>query len=296
MEHHIHYILLVSIALIWGSQYIFNELALQELTPFGLMIMRIFFGFVTLTFLILLIPGERAKRLHLTKKLFVLFIVIGAVEAAIPFFLIAYGQLHVASSITAIIMGLIPMMTILLERLMRHRGKITLTEGIGLTVGFAGLIVLINPVSDNLHSTLLGFLSISMAAFCFALALILMAKIPKEISSLHATRFILMIYALPLMLVWLFLNNHSLALSDSTWLSVIILGIFSSGIVYLLYLKLIRLAGASFTALSNYLVPLVGTALGVYFFNEPFTWNIALSLLLIVSALFTIKGTTKDPS
>ncbi len=296
MEHHIHYILLVSIALIWGSQYIFNELALQELTPFGLMIMRIFFGFVTLTFLILLIPGERAKRLHLTKKLFVLFIVIGAVEAAIPFFLIAYGQLHVASSITAIIMGLIPMMTILLERLMRHRGKITLTEGIGLTIGFAGLIALINPVSDSLHSTLLGFLSISMAAFCFALALILMAKIPKEISSLHATRFILMIYALPLMLVWLFLNNHSLALSDSTWLSVIILGIFSSGIVYLLYLKLIRLAGASFTALSNYLVPLVGTALGVYFFNEPFTWNIALSLLLIVSALFIIKGTTKDPS
>lgn len=293
MEYHIHYILLVSIALIWGSQYIFNELALQELTPFGLMIIRIFFGFVTLTFLILLIPGERAKRLHLTKKLFVLFIVIGAVEAAIPFFLIAYGQLHVTSSITAIIMGLIPMITILLERLMRHRGKITLTEGIGLTVGFAGLIVLINPVSDNLHSTLLGFLSISIAAFCFALALILMAKIPKEISSLHATRFILMIYALPLMLVWLFLNNHSLALSDSTWLSVIILGIFSSGIVYLLYLKLIRLAGASFTALSNYLVPLVGTALGVYFFNEPFTWNIALSLLLIVSALFIIKGTSE---
>ncbi|MGB5963927.1 MAG: DMT family transporter [Sulfurimonadaceae bacterium] len=288
-----HYILLILIALIWGSQYIFNELALQELTPFGLMVLRIFFGFITLTLLILVIPRERAKRLHLTKKLFLLFIVIGAVEAAIPFYLIAYGQLLVASSVTAIIMGLIPMMTILLELVMRKRDKITRNEVIGLAVAFAGLIVLINPSSDNLHSTLLGFLSISIAAFCFALALILMAMIPKEISSLHATRFILMIYSLPLMLMWLFLNRNSVAMTDSTWLSVIILGIFSSGIVYLLYLKLIRLAGASFTALSNYLVPLVGTSLGVYFFNEPFTLNIALSLLLIVSALFIIKGTSK---
>ena len=284
-----HYILLIFIALIWGSQYIFNELALQELTPFGLMVLRIFFGFITLTLLILVIPSERAKRLNLTKKLFILFVAIGAVEAAIPFYLIAYGQLHVASSVTAIIMGLIPMMTILLELLIRKRERITRTEIIGLSVAFAGLIVLINPSSENLQSTLLGFLSISMAALCFALALVLMSKIPKEISSLQATRFILMIYSLPLMLMWLFLNSSAIALSMNTWLSVIILGIFSSGIVYLLYLKLIRLAGAAFTALSNYLVPLVGTALGVYFFNEPFTLNIALSLLLIVAALFILK-------
>lgn len=284
-----HYILLIFIALIWGSQYIFNELALQELTPFGLMVLRIFFGYITLTLLILVIPSERGKRLHLTKKLFLLFVAIGAVEAAIPFYLIAYGQLHIASSVTAIIMGLIPMMTILLELLIRKRERITRTEIIGLSVAFAGLIVLINPSSENLQSTLLGFLSISMAALCFALALVLMSKIPKEISSLQATRFILMIYSLPLILIWLFLNDSVIALSMNTWLSVIILGIFSSGIVYLLYLKLIRLAGASFTALSNYLVPLVGTFLGVYFFNEPFTLNIMLSLLLIIAALFILK-------
>ena len=284
-----NYILLILIALIWGSQYIFNSLALQELTPFGLMSLRIFFGFITLTLLILLIPSERSKKLRLTKKLFLLFVLIGAVEAAVPFFLIAYGQLHVASSITAIIMGFIPMMTILLELGTQSREKVTRREIIGLSVAFMALIILINPASDDLHSTLLGFLAISAAAFCFALALILMAKIPREISSLHATRFILMIYALPLVLIWLFLNNHRIALTDTTWFSVITLGIFSSGIVYLLYLKLIRLAGPSFTSLSNYLVPLVGTFLGVYFFSEPFTLNIMLSLLLIIAALYILK-------
>ncbi len=287
------YILLIFIALIWGSQYIFNEVALQDLSPYGLMVLRIFFGFITLTLLILLIPTERAKKLRLTKKLFLLFVLIGAVEAAIPFFLIGYGQLHVDSSITSMIMGLIPMITMLLELMFRKREQITKRELIGLAVAFAGLIVLINPSSGDLHSTLLGFLSISAAAFCFSLALILMAKIPTEISSLHATRFILMIYALPLMLLWLFFNSDNIALSNATWFSVIILGLFSSGIVYLLYLKLIRLSGAGFTALSNYLVPLVGVSLGVYYLDEPFTWNIALSLLLIIAALFIIKGSSK---
>ncbi len=284
-----HYLLLILIALIWGSQYIFNELALQELTPFGLMALRIFFGFITLSFLIMIIPSERSQKLYLTKKLFFLFVTIGAVEAAVPFFLIAYGQLHVASSIAAIIMGLIPMITILLELVMRERAAITPREILGVTIAFTGLVVLINPTSDNLYTTLLGFLAISAAAFCFALALILMAKIPKEISALHATRFILLIYSLPLISIWLFVNSDSLQLSETTWLSVVTLGVFSSGIVYLLYLRLIRIAGASFTALSNYLVPLVGTFLGVYFFSEPFTLNVALSLLLIVIALIILK-------
>ena len=63
-----NYLLLILIALIWGSQYIFNELALQELTPFGLMVLRIFFGFITLSFLIMVIPSERSQKLYLTKK------------------------------------------------------------------------------------------------------------------------------------------------------------------------------------------------------------------------------------
>lgn len=285
----IHYLLLILIALIWGSQYIFNALALEELTPFGVTVMRLFFGFITLSLLILLIPGERTKRLHLTKKLFVLLVIIGAVEAAIPFFLIAYGQRHVASSVTAIVMGLIPMMTVLLELLIQKRPPVTYREAVGLAVAFGGLLVLINPSSQTLESTLLGFAAIALAALCFAFALILMAKIPKTVSPLHATRFILFVYSLPLLLIWLFFNSHSLPQTETTWFSVIILGAFSSGVVYLLYLTLIRQAGASFTALSNFLVPLVGTFLGVYFFNEPLTLNITIALVMIIAALIITK-------
>jgi len=283
------YSLLILIALIWGSQYIFNATALQELTPFGLMSLRIFFGFITLTLFIWVIPQERHYHLTLTTELFMLFLSIGAVEAAIPFFLIAYGQLHVESSITAIIMGLIPMMTLLLEYFLKNRDGIRPKEIAGLAIGFFAVIVLVNPLATVSHVSVQGTIAIVTAAFCFALALILMAKIPKEISALHATRFILLIYTLPLFGIWLYVTPNIAQLSLTTWESSMVLGTFSSGVVYLLYLKLIRMEGAGFTALSNYLVPLVGTLSGVYLLQEPFTPNILLALALMTIALFLLK-------
>jgi len=280
------YFLLILIALIWGSQYVFNVIALQELSAFGLMALRLLIGMLTLSILIKLIPSERHQKLQLTPKLWGLFILIGAVEAAIPFFLIAYGQGYVHASITAIIMGLIPMMTLLLAIVMKEQQKISSKEILALILAFVGLIILIDPTDTNLYTTFIGFIAIATAALCFALALILMAKIPKKISSLHATRFILLIYSLPLSLIWLTQNYEQLPTATSTYSSLIFLGIFSSGIVYLLYLKLIRSSGPSFTALSNFLVPLVGTFLGVYFFDEPFKLNTLIALIMIILALF----------
>jgi len=69
-------------------------------------------------------------------------------------------------------------------------------------------------------------------------------------------------------------------------LSILIIGVFCSGIVYILYLTLIRSAGPTFTSLSNYIVPLVGTFMGVWFLSEPFTVNIALALFFIIVGLF----------
>ena len=284
-----NYLLLTIIALIWGSQYVFNTMALEVFTPFGLMTWRIFFGFITLSIFIAIIPKERQTSFQLSTKLLGLFVLIGAVEAAIPFFLIAYGQLSVNTSITAIVMGLIPMMTILIEHMTQQRRSIQKEDIIGLSMAFIGLIVLISPSNEVFNVSAKGLLAIVFAALCFALALILMAKIPREISSLRASRFILLIYALPLVSIWFYINYDVIPTDKTAWGSLLVLGIFASGIVYLLYLTLIRVAGASFTALSNFLVPIVGTFLGVYFFHEPLTLNILFALVLIVGGLLLTK-------
>jgi len=279
------YIFLMLIGLIWGSQYVFNAIALQDFSAFGLTSWRMFIGFLTLTLLIYLIPSQRTQSLSLNKKLVFLFIVIGAVEAAIPFWLIGYGQMRISSSIAAIIMGMIPMITVLLELTFKKGHQTSVYEIIGMTLAFVGLIILVNPSADDFAGAAIGYVAIFMAASCFAVALILMEKIPKEISSIHATRFILGIYAVPMLLIWFFTQTSFPTRTDSI-LSVLVVGIFSSGIVYVLYLNLIRVSGPTFTSLSNYIVPLVGTFMGVWFLSEPFTANIAFALLFIVIGLF----------
>ncbi len=279
------YILLMLIGLIWGSQYVFNAVALHDFSAFGLTAWRMFIGFLTLSLLIYIIPSQRVQSLALNKKLFFLFIVIGAVEAAIPFWLIGFGQMRISSSIAAIIMGMIPMITVLLELTFKKDHRTSVYEIIGMTLAFVGLIVLVNPAADDFAGAAIGYVAIFLAAFCFAVALILMEKIPGEISSIHATRFILGIYAVPMLMIW-FATQTALPTRTDSILSVLVIGIFSSGIVYVLYLNLIRSAGPTFTSLSNYIVPLVGTFMGVWFLSEPFTVNIAFALLFIVIGLF----------
>jgi len=279
------YIFLILIGLIWGSQYVFNAIALQDFSAFGLTAWRMFIGFLTLSLLIYIIPSQRTQSLSFNKKLVFLFIVIGAVEAAIPFWLIGYGQMRISSSIAAIIMGMIPMITVLLELTFKKGHQTSVYEIIGMTLAFVGLIILVNPSADDFAGAFIGYVAIFMAASCFAVALILMEKIPKEISSIHATRFILGIYAVPMLLIW-YVGTTVLPTETDSILSVLIVGIFSSGIVYVLYLNLIRVSGPTFTSLSNYIVPLVGTFMGVWFLSEPFTANIAFALLFIVIGLF----------
>ena len=279
------YIFLLFIGLIWGSQYVFNTIALEEFTAFGLTTWRMFIGFLTLTLIIYILPKQREQKLILTKKLFFLFLLIGAVEATIPFWLIGFGQLRISSSVASIIMGIIPLLTLLLEMSIKKGHKTSLYEILGMSIAFIGLIVLVNPSADDFKGALIGYVAIFMAALCFAFALILMEKIPKEISSVHATRFILGVYSIPMLLLWLFSTERIPSEPDSL-LSVLIIGIFSSGIVYILYLNLIRMAGPTFTSLSNYIVPLIGTFLGIWFLNEPFDRHIAFALLFITMGLF----------
>jgi drug/metabolite transporter (DMT)-like permease len=282
------YILLLFIGLIWGSQYVFNAIALEELSPFALTSWRMFIGFVTLSIFIYILPGHKEQSLILNKQLLALFVLIGAVEAAIPFWLIGFGQMHISSSATAIIMGMIPMLTLQLELIFKKDHKSSVYEIIGMTLAFVGLIVLVDPSADDFSGSAIGYIAIFMAASCFAIALILMEKIPREISSLHATRFILGVYAVPMLVIW-FYTNDAMPAKMSTILSLLVIGIFSSGIVYILYLDLIRTTGPTFTSLSNYIVPLVGTFMGVLFLSEPFTANIVFALIFIITGLFIVN-------
>ncbi|EDM29424.1 hypothetical protein LNTAR_16778 [Lentisphaera araneosa HTCC2155] len=279
------YILMLCIGLIWGSQFLLNDMILKSFSPLGLAALRMFFGFITLSVLIFILPKERKKKVKLDKKLLVLFIALGATDAAIPFYLIGYGQTQLDSAVVAIILGIIPVFTAILQNLVGKGKKSGKWEYVGMAVAFVGLYILIDPSADSFSGSFSGYAAILGAAFCFAWAFMFMDRIPSRISALHASRFILMIYSIPFLAYWLYVEGFQLPTDTQAWLSLFILGMFASGIVYLFYIQSVRIAGPTFTSFSNYLVPLIGTFLGVIFLKEDFTINIAMALVLTILGL-----------
>ncbi len=107
------YVLLILIALIWGSQFLLNDLALEVFTPQAVSWLRATIGFLTLSGFLLILPEAHdnpVSKISYWRQI----IMIGFFEATLPFFLVAWGQQHVNSAIAAILMSLVAIFTLIL--------------------------------------------------------------------------------------------------------------------------------------------------------------------------------------
>ncbi|MGB0837113.1 MAG: DMT family transporter [Flavobacteriaceae bacterium] len=281
------FLLLVGIAAIWGSQFILNDEAVQVISPYELAFYRVTFGAIALS-LILLLPMVNEPAIKWTKNLVYLLIALTFTESVIPFVMNGFGQQEVSSSVTAVLMASIPLMTIVMDYFINGR-PISKMEFLGILVGFSGIVVLVYQDLLQEHDlSLLHVGFILIGAFGFSISLILMGKIPKEVPSLRFTRAILVTSSL-VTLPFVFMDNHFSAISTDLWWKLVLLGSFASGIVYYMYLYLVREAGPTFASLNNYLVPVFGIILGVYLNNEIFTTGHYLGFIIILFGLVLVN-------
>ena len=133
-----------------------------------------------------------------------------------PFWLIAYGQTKLDSSVVAIILGIIPVFTAFFKILL-VKEQSWQKQYIGMTVAFAGLLILINPGAEDFKGSLNAYLAIIGAALCFAVAFMLMDRIPTSVTAMQASRFILMIYSIPFFIFWLYTGRFDLPNDSNAW-------------------------------------------------------------------------------
>uniref|UniRef100_A6VSJ7 EamA domain-containing protein n=1 Tax=Marinomonas sp. (strain MWYL1) TaxID=400668 RepID=A6VSJ7_MARMS len=283
------YFLLLLIGLIWGSQFIFQKIALSTLTPQLVGVGRAVVGFITLFTI--------CKILKVTSKgntVWTIYMLIGVLEASIPFTFVPWGQQYVSSSIASVLIGTIPFFVILFTPLLSVGSKISRSSILSIVVGFLGLLSLFAPdiIEDDRSLSFLGVIAILTAAASFGVALLLLSKCGNE-HPLIVARNVLGSASLQVLFIYLFTDgqipNH---VNLDTVLSIIYLGVMCAGVVYFLYMILISETGAVFTSLTNYLVPTFGVLIGVIFAHEDVglnTW-VALALILLAVALNQGKG------
>ncbi|MCP4476328.1 MAG: EamA family transporter [Gammaproteobacteria bacterium] len=279
------YILLILSGLIFGSQFMFTKFAIQTLTPIDISMVRTVSGAFVLFLLVPIFARETEVNEH-GKISWYMYALIGFLEAVLPCYLIPLGQYKVDSAIAAVLISTLPIFAVIFGAILLKDEKITIKKSLSIIIGFIGVYILIKPPHlASLFRTLLPELFILMASASWALSLVLIKKQPL-INPLKLTRNIFVAGAIEIIILWLIIGHPTqFHPSRLSLFSTLLIGIFASGIVYIFYVLLIRYSGVAFAAFSNYIVPIVGIAMGIFFLNEPFFWHQAIGLIVIIAAL-----------
>ena len=268
----------VFLVLIWGSAFTLVGAAVRTLSPEWLVSYRMIVG-AAFVLIYSFAVGHRLPNLRDPRWIW--YTVIGLTGASLPFLLLAMGQKTVDSGLTAILVGTMPLITILLAHVFTPE-KLTRMKLIGFLIGFAGIVILFLPkdLSLSLVADWRAQVLILIAAIFYAVTTIVASRAPETPSSVGAA--MMLIIGALISTGWaLFAAGPPPVPEKVALLSAIGLGVGSTGIATILYLWVIDMVGPSVMARINYFIPLCSVIMGVIFLKEALDWRIFVALFVI---------------
>jgi drug/metabolite transporter (DMT)-like permease len=268
-------------AVIWGIPYLLIKVAIGELTPASLVLLRTALGAA------LLLPVAAAR--GWLAPLFPYWrwvLVYTIVEVSLPWFLLADGERRLSSSLTGLMIAAVPLIATVLQLLTRGDDRMDRRRVTGLLIGFAGVAIL---VGLNVSVKDLGAVAeVSLVAIGYAAGPIIIAR---RLPSLPAVGVVAASLALTaLFYAPLAVPQLPRALpSGQVLLAVLILAVVCTALAFLLFFALIGEVGPVRATIITYFNPAVALLLGVAVLHEPFTLGavVGFSLILAGSALAT---------
>jgi len=283
------YLLLTLLALIWASAFFNIKIATYSYGPLTIAFLRIFFGALP----VILLCNLKKIKIEAFSKDWYWFAAIGVINLVIPFFLIAYGVKNVQSNLAAILMATTPLSATLLAHFFTKNEKFNLIKSFGVLVGFSGIIFLF---SDNILINKNNFTSavlILCGSTFYVIGGLLTLKISNKKNE-NVTASILIWGVLVLFPITAFIEQPwNLAPRLDSTLSLIYLGVFSTGIAWLLRFYILKHNGLVFQSQVAYLIPIFGVIFGVLVLNEQITWKVFASLVVIMSGIYIVKKYNK---
>ena len=279
------YILLVLLALIWASAFFNIKIATYSFGPVTIALLRVFFGAIP----VLILCFYKKIKVEAFSKDWYWFAIIGFVNLVVPFFLISYGVKSVQSNLAAILMSTTPLSSTILGHYYTKNEQFNFTKTIGILIGFAGIVYLF---SDNLlinESNFISAILILVGSTCYVIGGVLTLKI-KEKKNENVTGSIL-IWAVIILIPLSFFIEKPWTYNPSiqSTVSVIYLGLVSTGIAWLLRFKILVDNGLIFQSQVSYLIPIFGTILSYIFLKELITVKVLISLIAVVIGIYFVR-------
>ena len=279
---------LIILSVIWGSSYILIKKGLTGLTPVQLGSLRV----IITTILIAPIGYNKIK--HIPKNKMKWVAVSAFVGSFFPAYLFAFAETEISSSVTAVMVSLTPLFTLLISVIIFGE-ELLKKQVIGVIIGFLGIVVLINNELLSSSFNLLYVMFIVLAAFCYAVnANLLKYKLPN-IPALGIVFMSFLFMFIPAFIVLFFsefpfsdFTSDPLILESIIY--IVILALFGTAIAKVMYIKLLAISTPVFSVSTTYLMPVVAIFWGLLDGEEfKLTQFIGTSIILLGVYLVTKK-------
>ncbi len=265
---------------IWGSAFTLVSIGVLYISPLWLVTYRLIIGAI-LIIIYVLFKGLRLPNIKDVR--WVWYFAMGLIGMVIPFFLLSTGQVVIDSGLTAIMVGTMPLMTIVLAHFFANE-KLSLTKIIGFIFGFIGIVILFLPsdLSIQLTENWFSQLIIVIAAFCYAVTTIIAKRAPDTPATIGACM-MLICAAIACLFIALLTTGFPKSIPPLPGIFTAFgLGIGSTAFASILLLYIIDQTGPSTVAKINYFVPLASVIFGVIILNEILNIKIFIAFIIIL--------------
>jgi drug/metabolite transporter (DMT)-like permease len=271
------WLLFAAVSVIWGMPYLFIKIAVDEISP-----SLVAWSRLALAAAVLLPIAWKLGALRGLRERWRILTVFAAVEMAVPWPLLGFGEVHISSSLAAILVATVPLFVALLATRFDHSERPTVTRLVGMLIGLVGVVALVGIDIGGKGDELLGALAILLVAFLYAIGPMIVKRRLSDVDPLGPVAASLGIAAL-LVTPFALVSLPDSTPSADTFASIAVLGLLCSALAFLLFFRLIAEIGPGRATVITYINPVVALALGVVVLDESITTGVVVGLLLILA-------------
>ena len=280
--------MLAFLSVLWGSGTWFNRVAVQDVGPMTVVASRV--GLAAL--MLWLVMRARGIPVRWRGEDWVPYTVMGVLNTAVPFTLIAVGLTRIDSGLAGILLATTPLFTMMIARMVSPAEHLTRVKLLGVGAGLAGVMVIMGVSSGSITAgSGLAKLAILGAALAYGVSGVYGATLRdhEPLSLAWGQLVVSTAVLLPFAVVWERPFDGGGWPVEAVW-SIAALAVLSTGLRYLVFYRLLGEIGATRTSMAGFLVPVSSVLLGCLFLGERLHSSQIGGMLLVVAGLAAASG------
>ena len=278
------YLAFVALSLIWGASFLLIKIGVGDLGPTGLVLVRSISGAVALVLLMTALrkpmfgPGWRSRVLP--------FAIMAVVNAILPWAAIAWGEERITSGLASILNATATLWTAILVFWIVPAERPTPLNYLGVVIGIGGVTILVLPdiAAHGLSGSVLGILAVLVAAFSYAVAALYQRTKLRGLSVYEQSTGQTVITALLAIPIAAPALPHA-HFAPVSFLAVVALGVFGTGVAYLLFYFVMNSLGAVRATAVTLVVPVTAVFWGVVLLGEQLTFTTVAGMTIILAGI-----------